>query len=402
MASLRAISKAPKPARNKDRQDSGKENAMRDAPDVQTSKPFDPQGALAGSLLSEALPAQAPVHGMGRAASMAARARHGLAALKPHGANRVLMVGDGQRALELSGLVRQAGPRYQLAGSVSHLAGRDAGEATETPGLCETAKRLNANKVVVSFPERRGVLPLREMLSCKFSGIEVLDGPSLYERLTGKLSVEHITPSWLIFSNGFKITPGLTFAKRAVDIICSVAGLVLAAPIAPLVALAVALDSPGPLFFRQTRVGKNDRPFTLFKFRTMRRDAERSTGAVWASASDPRITRVGKFLRKTRLDEIPQLLNVLRGEMSLVGPRPERPEFVSTLKNSIPYYSERHFVKPGVTGWAQVRYRYGASVQDALEKLRYDLYYIKHVSLFMDLKILFLTIGVVLGTKGAR
>jgi len=328
--------------------------------------------------------------------------RRELAAVLPGGATRVLMVGDGDRSEELRQLIDAAGPRYQLAGSVLHPAGKTDDQTTGAATLFETARRLKANTVVVSFAERRGAFPLQEMLSCKLSGIQVLDAPSLYERLTGKLSVETITPGWLIFSHGFNITPGLKLAKRAVDIVCSLTGLLLALPLAPLLAIAVKLDSPGPLLFKQTRVGKGNHPFTIFKLRTMRQDAEDGTGAVWAHASDPRITRVGRFLRKTRMDEIPQLINVLKGEMSLVGPRPERPEFVNTLKQAMPYYSERHFVKPGVTGWAQVRYRYGASVQDALEKLRYDLYYIKNISLFFDLRILLSTIGVVLGRIGAR
>ena len=229
-----------------------------------------------------------------------------------------------------------------------------------------------------------------------------MDAPSLYERITEKLLIEDITPSWLIFSQGFKITTCYKLVKRAVDIVCSLFGLVVFAPFAPLVMLAIKLDSPGPILFSQERVGQDDIPFVLYKLRTMRQDAEKGTGAVWAAKVDPRVTRLGGILRKSRIDEIPQLINVLKGEMSLVGPRPERPEFVAKLKESIPYYSERHCVKPGVTGWAQVRYPYGASVQDSLEKLRYDLYYIKNISLIFDIRILFKTISVVMLGKGAR
>jgi sugar transferase (PEP-CTERM system associated) len=320
----------------------------------------------------------------------------------PGSVTRVLLVGNDTLSEELRNLIDTAGPRYQLVGTMQH-SHQDADSLNaDMSGLFETAKRLRADKVVVSLTERRGALPLQEMLNCKLSGIEVMDAPSLYERLTNKLLIESITPSWFIFSHGFKITPVLRMAKRLMDVTGAVLGLTLCAPLAPFLILAIKLDSPGPVFFRQVRVGAGDREFTIFKLRTMRQDAENGTGAVWATTADPRITRLGSFLRKSRIDEIPQLINVLRGEMSLVGPRPERPEFVHELREAMSYYSERHFVKPGVTGWAQVCYPYGASVEDALEKLRYDMYYIKHISLFFDLKILIMTIGVVLLRKGAR
>jgi exopolysaccharide biosynthesis polyprenyl glycosylphosphotransferase len=220
--------------------------------------------------------------------------------------------------------------------------------------------------------------------------------------MTGKLLLEHINPSWLIFSHGFRITNVSRLTKRVMDFSIALAGLFLALPILALVSLLIKLDSPGPVLFRQKRVGESDRIFTLLKFRTMRQDAENSTGAVWAQKNDPRVTRIGGFLRKSRIDEIPQLFNVLKGDMSLLGPRPERPEFMTELKGIIPYYSERHYVKPGVTGWAQVRYPYGASVADALEKLRYDMYYIKNWSLVFDLVIVFETIKVVLLGRGSR
>jgi exopolysaccharide biosynthesis polyprenyl glycosylphosphotransferase len=216
------------------------------------------------------------------------------------------------------------------------------------------------------------------------------------------LFLEDITPSWFIFSDGFRITPLKKKLKRTCDVIAAAIGLILASPIFPLLALLIKSDSPGPVFLRQMRMGEREKPFALYKFRTMRQNAENETGAVWARKHDARITRTGGFLRKTRLDEIPQLYNVLKGDMSLIGPRPERPEFVDTLKEAIPYYSERHFVKPGVTGWAQISYPYGASVEDAIEKLRYDLFYIKHMSLFFDLVILLETIKVVLFGRGGR
>jgi sugar transferase (PEP-CTERM system associated) len=316
--------------------------------------------------------------------------------------NRVLVVGNDQLAEDMRRLIATAGPRFQLAGSVKLPLTGPSSTSWLNSDIFETAKALNANKVAISLTERRGMFPLQEMLNCKLSGIEVLDAPSLYERITGKLLLENITPSWFIFSSGFKVTPWLLMGKRLVDIVCAVIGLLIFAPFAPLVMLTIKMDSAGPVIFRQERIGKGDVPFVLYKLRTMSQDAEKGTGAVWASTTDPRVTRLGRFLRKSRIDEIPQLFNVLKGEMSLVGPRPERPEFVSKLKEVIPFYSERHFVKPGVTGWAQVRYPYGASVEDALEKLRFDLFYIKNISLLLDLNIIFKTIGVVLLRKGAR
>jgi sugar transferase (PEP-CTERM system associated) len=315
---------------------------------------------------------------------------------------RVLLVGNGAMAQQMEDMIKRASDDYELVGRVEYPA--TPGEATpgEVQDIFETAKRLGADKVVISLTERRGVFPLQDMLSCKLSGIEVLDSPSMFECLTGKLLIENITPSWFIFSHGFRVTPLLKAAKRAMDVGLSLFGLALFAPFVPFVALAIKLDSPGPILFRQTRVGQGDRNFELFKFRSMRQDAEKNTGAVWAQKNDTRVTRLGRFLRKSRIDEIPQLINVLKGEMSLVGPRPERPEFVQTLKERIPYYSERHFVKPGVSGWAQVRYPYGASVEDAVEKLRYDLYYIKNISILLDLKIIFKTINVMLFCRGGR
>jgi len=316
--------------------------------------------------------------------------------------NRVLVVGNDNFLAKVQELIGTSNPRFQLAGAFPFPGRGESMPEHKAEDIFEAAKALKANKVVISLAERRGVFPLQEMLNCKLSGIEVLDAPSFFERITGKLLIEDINPSWFIFCHGFNITPVLLLLKRLVDICCSVIGLALSLPFAPLVMLAIKLDSPGPILFRQERVGQGDKPFVLYKLRTMRQDAEQGTGAVWAAMADPRVTRLGRFLRKSRIDEIPQLINVLQGDMSLVGPRPERPEFVGELKKIIPYYSERHFVKPGVTGWAQVRYPYGASVEDALEKLRYDLYYIKNISLLFDLLIILKTIRVVLLRKGSR
>jgi sugar transferase (PEP-CTERM system associated) len=321
-------------------------------------------------------------------------------------ARRVLILGVGPLAEHVGEVIPSTDDNYVLSGYVNC-----ANEQSHVPegeilishdGIYETVRREKADAVVVSLSERRGVFPLRDMMACKLSGIEVFDAPSFYEHMTGKLLLENITPSWFIFSEGFRISPWGRGIKRVVDVVCAAAGILITLPLFPFIALAIKLDSPGPVFFKQTRVGEKERNFILYKFRTMRSDAECATGAVWAQEHDPRVTRVGEFFRKSRLDEIPQLFNVLIGNMSLVGPRPERPEFVEKLKEIIPYYSERHFVKPGVTGWAQVSYRYGASVEDAMEKLRYDLYYIKKYSLVFDLVIILETLKVVLFRRGGR
>lgn len=312
--------------------------------------------------------------------------------------NRVVIVGNGELAEEMKGLALASGGRYQFRDFIECVPGEWADPEAQvdnpTREILDRAKKAKANKVVISLTERRGAFPLQEILSCKLSGMEVLDAPEFYERVNRKLMLENITPSWFIFSKGFKIMGLRRFFKRIGDIVLSLVGIILVSPLLPLVALAIKLDSPGPVLFKQVRVGKGDENFVIYKFRSMRRDAEKESGAVWAKQNDNRITKLGAFLRKSRIDEIPQLFNVLIGDMSLVGPRPERPEFVKDLKKVIPYYSERHFVKPGITGWAQVRYPYGASVEDAIEKLRYDLYYIKNYSLFFDFRIMIDTVSV--------
>jgi sugar transferase (PEP-CTERM system associated) len=324
----------------------------------------------------------------------------------PGFARRVLVLGTGPLAGQIGNLIASSKLNYVLAGYYScasePVTVPDGSVFGDNHDLLETAKKYRANEIVVSLSERRGLFPVASVLSCKLSGIEVIDAPSFYEKMTGKLLLEYINPSWLIFSHGFRITNLSRLAKRIMDFSIALVGLILAFPFLTIAPLLIKLDSPGPVLFRQKRVGEGDRTFTLLKFRTMRQDAENSTGAVWAQKNDPRVTRLGKFLRKSRIDEIPQLFNVLKGDMSLVGPRPERPEFTTELKGIIPYYSERHYVKPGVTGWAQVRYPYGASVADALEKLRYDMYYIKNWSLVFDLMIVFETIKVVLLGRGSR
>ncbi|GBE04333.1 UDP-N-acetylgalactosamine-undecaprenyl-phosphate N-acetylgalactosaminephosphotransferase [bacterium BMS3Abin09] len=268
--------------------------------------------------------------------------------------------------------------------------------------IAEIVINNNANKLVISLSERRGVFPLKDVLNCKFSGIDVVDATSFYEELMGKLMIENTNPSAFIFDPSFRMTPYIYKIKRVADIVFSIIGLLISLPLMFLLAVCVKIDSPGPVFFKQTRVGLGEKNFTIYKLRTMRMDAEDGIGAVWAQADDPRITRFGKFLRRERFDELPQLYNVLRGDMSFIGPRPERPEFVRKLEEIIPYYSERHYVKPGITGWAQVKYRYGDSVESAIEKLKYDLFYIKHLSLFLEFQIFFETIRVILFGQGGR
>jgi sugar transferase (PEP-CTERM system associated) len=268
--------------------------------------------------------------------------------------------------------------------------------------LCELAESFHAKKIIVAMDERRGMLPTDELLRCRMNGIQVIEGETLYEELAGKLFVEKLNPSWLIFSDGFLKSRTIRFMKRASGIIGASVGLLLTLPLIGLIALAIKLDSKGPVIYKQNRCGKYGRPFKLCKFRSMIDNAEAGSGPRWATDNDGRITKVGTILRKYRLDEIPQMWNVLKGDMSFVGPRPERPEFVEKLAKKIPYYSERHVVKPGITGWAQVSYRYGASVKDAQEKLKYDLFYIKNMSLVMDLIIMFKTAKIVLLKSGAR
>lgn len=258
------------------------------------------------------------------------------------------------------------------------------------------------NRIIVALDDRRGRLPVEQFLNLKSRGVRVQDGLEYYEQVTGKVPIESLRLGALLFSSGFRLSRFLKIYKRAASIVVSVVGLVLSLPLFPLVALAIKLSSPGRLLYHQKRVGRNDAIFYCYKFRTMRADAEADTGPTWASDEDPRITPVGRFLRTTRLDEIPQLFNVLKGDMSLVGPRPERPEFVESLKREIPYYSLRNSVRPGITGWAQIRYKYGCSVEDAREKLRYDLFYIKHMSLGLDALVFFDTVKTILLGRGAR
>lgn len=269
-------------------------------------------------------------------------------------------------------------------------------------GLYEMAHTLGIKKVVVDFQERRAISPTIELLRCRVDGIDVLDGNKFYENLTGKLTVKSLNPSGLIFSDGFHKTPLRRFLKRSVDLILSVSMLIVCSPLIVAIAVLIKIDSKGPVFFSQNRVGEKGKIYQVHKFRSMVDNAEKQSGPVWAESDDDRVTRVGKIIRKLRIDEVPQLYNVLKGDMSFVGPRPEREFFVKQLEDLIPYYTIRYTVKPGITGWAQVCYGYGASVEDAVEKLNYDLFYIKNMTTLMDVMIVLRTIKIVLFSQGAR
>ncbi len=273
-------------------------------------------------------------------------------------------------------------------------------EALPGESLEMLARRLRVDDVVVALEDRRGTMPTEDLLRCRLAGIVVEEGEALYERVTGKIAVGAMRPSYLIFNSGFARHPFSELAKRVFDVTCASLGLLFAWPLMLATAIAVKLDSPGPMLFRQERSGRFGEPIVVNKFRSMRADAEKSTGPVWATENDPRITRVGRFIRKTRLDELPQLLNVLGGSMSMVGPRPERPHFIADLSKQIPYYHQRHIVKPGVTGWAQINYPYGNTVEDALQKLQFDLFYIKYQSVALDLSICIQTVKTVLMRRG--
>ena len=322
---------------------------------------------------------------------------------------RLLLVGTGPAAISLARELfnRRQELGVEIVGFVDPDPAR-LGAPVINPGVIGTiddipsiTRARGVDRVVVSLGDARGKLPMDKLLDMKLDGVAFDHLASVYEELTGKIAVENLRPSWLIFSAGFKKSRLVQSGKRLIDIVASLIGLVLAAPLMVLVALAVKWTSPGPVVYRQKRVGQHGRVFTVLKFRSMRQDAEAGTGAVWARANDNRVTPVGRFLRRSRLDEMPQLLNVLFGDMSLVGPRPERPEFVQQLTQQIPFYGQRHIIRPGLTGWAQVRYTYGSSVEDAFEKLQYDLFYIKNLSIPLDLFIIFSTVKTVLLRRGA-
>ena len=324
---------------------------------------------------------------------------------------RLLLVGTSPAAVALARELHEH--RLELGVEIIGFVDNDPariGERVVNPGIVGTISDIptivqdkRVDRVVVSLADARGKLPMDGLLRMKLDGGVTFDHlATIYEEYTGKIAVENLRPSWLIFSEGFKKTRMLLAGKRLVDVLAAGIGLVVLSPIMALVAVLVRLTSVGPVFYHQQRVGKGGKVFTVHKFRSMRADAEAGTGAVWAQAKDSRITPIGGFLRRTRLDEIPQLWNVLIGDMSMVGPRPERPEFVCKLTEQIPFYGLRHSVRPGVTGWAQVRYTYGASVEDSMEKLQYDLFYIKRMTIAFDLFILFSTIKTVILRRGAQ
>lgn len=323
---------------------------------------------------------------------------------------RVMILGTGPLALELAReLTRRGDLRMKLEGFVSPNGASEysqdlfgfpvLGSASDLESI---AQQTEISRIIVALEDRRGALPTRELVTLRVRGVSVEDAPTALSGLTGRISLGAVRPSWFVFSEGFHRSRWNEFLKRVLDLTVALAGLVLALPLMALVAVAVRLDSKGPVLYRQTRVGRMGRDFPVLKFRSMRVDAESDGAAQWAVENDPRITRIGRFLRKYRLDELPQFFNVIRGDMSFVGPRPERPCFVEELCKMIPYYDERHSVRPGLTGWAQVQYRYGSSIDDAANKLEYDLFYLKHMSLSFDLAIIFQTIRIVLGGHGGR
>jgi sugar transferase (PEP-CTERM system associated) len=314
---------------------------------------------------------------------------------------RVYVLGTGDRAQRLlNGLRQRSELGIEVVGWTGDLEGEVTRESVGTH-LLDLVRESGVHRVIVAMPDRRGTLPVDELLKLRLEGVKVEEATSWLEKIYGRIEVENLNPSWLLFAEGFRFSAFNRIIRRALNFTVALIGSVISMPLLPLVALAVKFSAPGPVFYSQKRVGKGDVTFNCYKFRTMRQDAEADTGATWATDDDPRITRVGKFLRASRLDEIPQLWCVLKGDMHFVGPRPERPEFVEWLEREIPFYRVRHTVRPGITGWAQVQYKYGNTLDDAREKLQYDLFYIKNASLGLDLLIMFQTIKIVLLGRGA-
>ncbi len=322
--------------------------------------------------------------------------------------SQILVLGTGSRAARVETLLEKRGIAkrlriigYLAMGGTHHFV--DTGKILHEEGrLLDIANRHGVTEIVIAIRDRRGGLPLEELLECKLGGIRVTELSAFFEREAGQLQLETLNAGWMIHSEGFQNGPARDINKRIFDICASAVLLLVTMPVMAVAALFVVLEDGFPVIYRQERVGQNDRVFTIYKFRSMRNDAEKGGTPKWAAQNDDRITRVGRILRKLRIDELPQIFNVLKGDMSFVGPRPERPYFVDKLAEEIPYYKCRHSVKPGITGWAQVRYAYGATIEDSLEKLQYDLYYLKNHSMFLDFMILFQTVQVVLWGKGAR
>jgi sugar transferase (PEP-CTERM system associated) len=321
---------------------------------------------------------------------------------------RIMIVGSGSLAKNIAKeIVERVDTGFKVIGFITDHSGR-VGEKLVNPSIIGDQSRIldlaaneRVDRIIVALEERRGKFPDAQLLECKMRGITVEDGIEFCEHLTGKLQVESLRPSSLIFSEGFKKSKLTMWTKRVTEFFLSLIGLIVLSPIILVISLLIKIDSRGPVFYKQERVGDRGKIFKLIKFRSMVENAE-ANGPTWAEQDDKRITRVGRRIRKWRFDEIPQMFNVLKGDMSFVGPRPERPFFVEKLRKGIPFYDQRFSVRPGVTGWAQIKYRYGASQQDAVEKLKYDLYYIKNLSLLYDLLIIFETIKVVLFGRGAR
>ena len=319
---------------------------------------------------------------------------------RPYLQERVYVLGTGERAQRLVQGLRQ---RSELGIEVVGWTGNVEGALTlESVASHLMESESHVHRVIVAMPDRRGTIPMPELLQLRLRGVKVEEATSWLEKISGRIEVDQLYPSWLIFQDGFRSNATFVVLRRLLSILVSFISLVLILPVLPFVVLAIKLDSRGPVLYRQQRVGRGGVTFYCYKFRTMRQDAEADTGPTWAGDDDPRITHVGRFLRASRLDEIPQLWCVLKGDMAFVGPRPERPEFVAWLTKEIPYYGVRHVVRPGITGWAQVRYKYGNTVADAKEKLQYDLFYIKNASLGLDLLIMFQTIKTVLLGRGAQ
>ena len=316
---------------------------------------------------------------------------------------RVFLLGDGERAIQIREAIAS---RPELGMDLIGLGGTNNNGHSGSELLAKTLNDLwrcrAVDRVIVALSERRSTMPVNELLDIRLHGIRVDDGTSLLEKVTGKIEVDELHPSWMIFGDGFRLTQRRWFLRRIISTLLALTLSIVTLPLIPIVALLIKLTSRGPLLYRQKRVGLRGHIFDCYKFRTMRPDAEADTGPTWASDRDPRITPVGRFLRRSRLDEIPQIWNVLRGDMAFVGPRPERPEFATKLSEQIPYYNARHSVRPGITGWAQINYGYGSSVEEAKEKLRFDLYYIRNVSIMLDLLIVFYTIRAVMRGRGVR
>ena len=320
----------------------------------------------------------------------------------PYLREKVYVLGVGERAQRLLNALRS---RTELGVEVAGWSGNVEGELTResiASHLTELIREHHVHRVIVAMADRRGTLPVMEILQLRLAGVKIEEATSWLEKISGRIEVDNLYPSWLVFSEGFRFSASFMLLRRILAILASSVLLLIVLPVIPLVILAIKLGSRGPVLYRQKRVGLGGKVFYCYKFRTMRQDAEADTGATWATDDDPRITGTGRFLRASRLDEIPQLWCVLKGDMGFVGPRPERPEFVEWLAKEIPFYQVRHAVRPGITGWAQIRYKYGNTIEDAKQKLQYDLYYIKNMSIGLDIMIMFQTIKIVLLGRGAQ